>query len=168
MSQSFDFASNYTHTQLNGSDCSAIYLNGTRIWERYTAQRQVWVSSGYYQTSEQLLATYQGGTTSTTLYNGHGYWAYSGDYFRVGIQAGASLPEVFYSIYARGSNRTWNNTQARYVTQYIRGTRRYVRGSYRGDNRKSTKVYQLKVYDQVTSWVDTSSYQTEDYTAYYY
>lgn len=155
---------------LAGQGVSGIPSSGTISFSHFHGKsnqvvRSVWVSSGYNRTQEELLATYQGGTTSYTIYNGPGYWAYSGDYFRVSINAGASLPAVYYSVNARGRNPTWNSNRAYKVTQYILGTRRYVRGAYRGDNRGSTKVYQLHVYDQVTRWIDTSSYQNQTATA---
>lgn len=157
MSQSFDFASNYTHTQLNGSDCSAIYLNGTRIWERYTAQRQVWVSSGYNSTSNVHRGTY-GGYFDLGI-----YWMYTPSTNQNYIywkSTAASRPTYLASS---------TNTSVGSATSYNWGNYTLYRSSYRSQSKRGTNKFHLfTVYERVTNWVDTSSYQTENYNAYYY
>lgn len=153
MSQSFDFASNYTHTQLNGSDCSAIYLNGTRIWERYTAQRQVWVSSGYYQTSLVHIGT---------------YYTYGTNYYVTNTDSWNHFA-YHYSIPGMPSGNVHNNTASFSPHTYWVGDFRLTRGAQKGSSRTGKyRWYQLIVHQNQTNWVDTSSYQTENYTAYYY
>lgn len=155
MSQSFNFASNYTHTNFNGSDCSAVYLNGTRIWERYTAQRQVWVSSGYNQTS----LVYQG-------------QHFDGDNFAYFIQADQKEHRITVKKNVYGNpTGYWRlriygwSTTPKTITS---GAYRFSRGSLKEYARDGSRYYYLRVHKSVTSWVDTSSYQTENYTAYYY
>jgi hypothetical protein len=152
MSQNFNLSA-LTAFKFNGADCAKVMLNGVRIWERYTAQRQVWVASGYNQTTFQKIG-------EATPSNRHGaapaagFWYYKDDFFAVGWH------DFYYSR---------NNARRSYkITTHWVGTRRYSRGAYRFTTGRETRWHTLIIHDNVTTWVDTSSYQTQNYTAYYY
>jgi len=157
MSQNFNLAA-LTAFKFNGADCSKVMLNGARIWERYTAQRQVWVASGYNQTTFQKVGE---GTTS----NRHGavstgVWHYRNDFFSVWL--GPSLGLGTYSYYKNNATRSYK------ITTHWVGTRRYSRGAYKFSQGSSSRHHNLIIHDNVTTWIDTSAYQTQNYTAYYY
>lgn len=150
MSQSFDL-SGVTHVQLNGVDCPKLMLNGVRIWERYTATRQVWVTSGYSSTGWVTRGT-RGGSRSEYYYRN------TNNPYHTLYNNGTLGP----SVYQNTNNTTW----------YV-GSWRFVRhGSHSiySQSKNGTRhwYYAYDVQESVTSWVDTSAYQTENYTAYYY
>jgi len=136
MSQSFNLAgpSVTTTVQLNGSDCTKIMLNGVRIWERYTAQHQVWVSSGH--------------NSSSTVWEYRNYTNYTYHYQIRSTRAGANYDVVWAGVnkmaYWGGAHIGW-------------GIYSYARHGSKGIKRSHV----------ATSWIDTSAYQTQNYTAYY-
>jgi len=147
MSQSFNLAgpAHTTTVQFNGADCSKIMLNGVRIWERYTATQQVWVSSGYNQSGWVFYQTrYQAGSTITLQANYTAIWKW--DYVQFSSSVGYNTTLHYYG-----------------GAKYTRGG---VRSSFRGRNGRIYYHY-INKYNYQTTWVDTSSYQTQSYTAYY-
>jgi len=154
MSQSFNFASSYTHTQFNGADCSKVMLNGVRIWERYTAQRQVWVASGYNTSSWVRIQT-RGGRGSVNAQHG-GYYASQRRHF--------SWWREGYTGMQIANNTSYYNGPA-----MIQGNFRYSQGGYDSSaGSRKTRAYGLNIDEYQTKWIDTSAYQTQNYTAYYY
>lgn len=149
MGQAFNLAL-ITNVNFNGADCAKVMLDGVRIWERYTASRQVWVSSGYNQTTFQHIAT----TTPST-----GQWHYAHDKFSVNLWGIPSIGN--YKYYKSNATRSYR------ITTHWAGTRRYTRGAYFGSIGREGRLHALIIYDNVTTYVDTSSYQAENYTAYY-
>ena len=141
MSQSFDLISSSVNTvQFNGADCTKIMLNDTRIWERYTAQHQVWVSSGYNSSSWNYIGAYYAGPAPSI------YWGNWG--------AGRMVLSGF------GLGAYW-------TTSYTSGNNRYNKGSKHHNGNNGKQYYRINKYTYQTSWVDTSAYQTQNYTAYY-
>jgi len=155
MSQAFDLAS-LTAVKFQGADCAKVMLNGVRIWERYTATRQVLVSSGYNTASWQhwrrLAPVWkQGNNNNYPVDNmfgfndgNHIFWfsAVAAGYG----QSGQRPPNPYYKSgyqFRRGANFWWNR---------------------RGNN----AAYYIEQYREVNTWTDTSSYQPENYTAYYF
>jgi len=143
MSQSFDLTgpSVTSHINFNGADCEKVMLNGTRIWERYIAQQQVWVSSGY--------------NSSSWVYQGELYYKRS-PYYRVYPRAGRHLWITPSGYFWRSTSLNWAGFTA--------GNKKYEKGSWRASGGK----YAIKHWTNVTTWVDTSGYETQNVTAYYY
>lgn len=156
MSQSFDLAS-LTNVNFNGADCAKVMLNGVRIWERYTATRQVWVASGYNQTTFQHIATTY---ASRFAHQNTGSWYWNSDKERLGFYVNPTPELLGFSWYGT------NMGSYKYQTHWV-GTRRYTRGRYRHQSRSGTSHHDVVIYDNVTTYVDTSSYQSQNYTAYY-
>jgi len=158
MSQSINLA-NITNVIFDWEPVYRINLNGVRIWERYTAQRQVWVSSGYNTSSWVRIQTRNG--YRGTANNGYGAYWWNSDKNFTG----------FYSDTAYGGpavSRHRNNTND-YNQVWTIGNYRYSKGGYDPSaSPKTTRYHGLNIDQYQTSWVDTSSYQTESYTAYYY
>jgi hypothetical protein len=158
MSQNFNLA-DLTAFKFNGADCSKVMLNGVRIWERYTAQRQVWVASGYNQTVlvDQGQRFQHGGRIAYYIPKDQP------SQHRITVRSGQGIngsPEGYWQVNAykiRGAP----------AILWV-GDWRYSRGSYASQARDGSLYYNLRVHKNVTSWVDTSSYQTQNYTAYYY
>jgi len=150
MSQSFDLTgpSVTTHVQFNGADCEKMMLNGVRIWERYIAQQQVWVTSGYNTTQETLVATYWS-------------WWYSGNGTRWGSDGWSSWYGgkwvVNGSFLGTGMGVMWSGGY-----KYTWG------GSYFWLGNANATHHQIFKWSISTVWVDTSSYETQNVTAYYY
>ena len=142
MSQSFNLAgpSSTTTVRFNGADCSKIMLNGTRIWERYTATQQVWVSSGYNQSGWILERSSSGAGDPRVRYKWGGY---------------------YFTLYGWYSTAVNTNSSAWYGYG-----KKFTTGAYYNSQWGFT-YYGINQYYQGTVWVDTSSYQTQSYTAYY-
>jgi hypothetical protein len=152
MSQSFDLTgpSVTTHVQFNGADCEKVMLNGTRIWERYIAQQQVWVTSGYNSTTNVFLTTVGSWWTA----NSGRRWMTHG--FTWGSNMSWRTP---YG--------TWNNSYT-YNPITLNGYYMVRGGNMSGVQSGSYAAMYIHVYTPTTTWVDTSSYQTQNVTAYYY
>lgn len=110
----------------------------------------VWVSSGYNQTSFQEI-----GRANPNA--GQGYWYYQRDVFAFGLDAVLGIGTIYY--YKNNATRSYQ------ITSHWVGTRRYSRGTYRYTTGSSTGWYDLIIYDNVTTWVDTSDYQNQTTTA---
>ena len=150
MSQSFDLSGVTTITH-NGADVNKLMLDGVRIWERYTATRQVWVSSGYSSTSWTTKGSNSGSTASWYLNSNTG--------------------NSFSNVSGVGpSYSTWGFSSG--TTTLTSGSWRFVRAGqykyYKTNSGARVYWYGYTVQQLVTTWVDTSSYQDESYTAYYY
>lgn len=151
MSQSFDL-SGVTTITYNGEDVSKLMLDGVRIWERYTATQQVWVSSGY--------------TESYWLNRGHHPQSFS-----YGENSGW-YPTSYYYYWSANHGTGWTISQTDYGTGWStqqRGNTKYWKSSFQwGAANGNQDRYYMAYATLETRWVDTSSWQTQSYTAYYY
>jgi len=148
MSQSFDLTgpSVTTHVQFNGADCEKMMLNGTRIWERYITQQQVWVTSGYNQSGWVLERSYVGPSSGWWFprvinYAGQWYFQLSGWYNAINTMTNSS------ALYQYGK-------------KFTAGASAGVMWGF--------PLYGAHQYQQGTTWIDTSGYETQNVTAYYY
>jgi hypothetical protein len=151
MSQSFDLTgpSVTSHINFNGADCEKVMLNGTRIWERYITQGQVWVTSGYNSTQEVWVAEHY-----SWWYSGNGTrwgtWGYHDVYHTWSTSMGL-IPGNTYA-----ASRTWNG-----YTWKHNGSSFWLGNS-------GARHYGINQYQDQAIWVDTSGYETQNVTAYYY
>ena len=150
MSQSFDLTgpSVTTHVQFNGADCEKMMLNGTRIWERHITQGQVWVTSGYNSTQEVWIAS-------------HYSWWYSGNGKRWGTWG-------WRSDYGTWTSSLGNMGGSYASVKYWGGYTWRRNGPYFWAGNRNYTHHGINQYQDQTVWVDTSSYQTQTVTAYYY
>jgi len=150
MSQSFDLTgpSVTTHVQFNGADCEKMMLNGTRIWERYITQQQVWVTSGYNQTTEVFIAR-------------HYSWWYSGNGNRWGSTGWGSAYGDWISS-SGGFGRSFGSVRYSGGYKWVRTGTYFWYGNY------NYTWHAVDQYQDQTVWVDTSGYETQNVTAYYY
>lgn len=143
MSQSFDLSGVTTITH-NGADVSKLMLDNVRIWERYQTTQQVWVSSGYYQTAWVHIATHADNNVFWYWNGNHGYgwWAIRGYGIDIHLVVGGS---------------------PRYQNGY-----KFVTGSSWWSSSNGFYKARVHVYNQQNQWVDTSHWESQTVTAYYY
>jgi len=151
MSQSFDL-STITTLELDGADCSKLMLDGVRIWERYTAYQDVWVTSGY---------------NSTSWGNGWTMWNYNHFYMHNAESYGHTLVRWNYQ-----NDTSYPQLDSPWIpghpTVWYGWGYKFVRGAKKHEFSSGSKRYELTRYEEVTTWVDTSHWESQSYTAYYY
>ena len=112
----------------------------------------VWVSSGYNQTTNTFRGTYGG-------YHDWGvYWVHYNNSDQTVVWKSSSGPTYINSGgYFNVGNRVYSKTFGNYIIN---------RGRQRSSSRSgANNFHEFHVYEQTTSWVDTSGYQNQTTTA---
>ena len=149
---------------LSGLGVSGIPASGAMRFSQFRGKSNqvtasVWVNSGY-NTSSWVVRAHYGEKAAKWYKNDATGWNmyYDGRY-------GNSPTVHMYGAYRYINGVKVSNHYASYSSMTW-GSWRWRRSSYFGRNRRgTTKYYRMYVDENVTTWVDTSSYQNQTTTA---